>query len=135
MGKKIHLDIYDFCRKVEEDFKSRAAFLEHYRVHQGVEYSCEECDASFLSKFRLEHHERDAHGTVQCNVCDKTFTHESNLYRHKKNHVETSFECQLCKKNFTRKDNLKVHNKKCKPTVVTEEIEEEIQPDPYKCNL
>ena len=53
MGKKIHLDICDFCGKVEEDFKSRAAFLEHYRVHQGVEYSYEECDASFCPSLGL----------------------------------------------------------------------------------
>ena len=39
MGKQIDLDICDFCGKTEKDFKSRAAFLEHYRVHQGVEYS------------------------------------------------------------------------------------------------
>ena len=48
-----------------------------------------------------------------CDICNKSFTEETNLVRHKKAlHSGQSFTCGRCGKQFNRKDALKRHEKK-----------------------
>ena len=51
----------------------------------------------------------------KCDICEKTFTRERDMRRHKKTIHEkaTGVCCNKCKKSFTRVDNLKAHQKVC----------------------
>ena len=50
-----------------------------------------------------------------CDICEKTFTRERNMRRHKENVHEkaTGVHCNKCNKTFTRPDSLRAHQKVC----------------------
>ena len=105
------LHLCNFCGKGQEDFSTRAKFLEHYKTHQGVEHSCDECDAAFATKSRLYSHLKHSHGNYTCQICKKVFSQYGGYLRHKKSHEEKEFLCTYCPKSFYRKDHLKIHEK------------------------
>ena len=48
----------------------------------------------------------------QCMKCNKVFSKNSNLKRHKITHTgEKPFECQICTKGFTRQSDLTIHSR------------------------
>ena len=51
----------------------------------------------------------------KCDICEKTFTRERNMRRHKENvhGKSTGVCCNKCNKSFSRVDNLKRHEKVC----------------------
>ena len=81
-----------FCNKCGKMFQKEAALITHMRVHMGLD-------------------------PFPCTLCDKSFTHSSNLKRHMKSHVNGkedtevvhSYYCHLCGKGYTAKASLQVH--------------------------
>ena len=55
---------------------------------------------------------------MECSTCGKTFTQETNYYRHVRAHAqEKKFSCSKCEKSFARKDAAQRHEKNCKRSV------------------
>ena len=49
-------------------------------------------------------------GIYQCDICQKSFNHSTNVYLHKKKHgLEKTHECQVCRKIFNKKFQLENH--------------------------
>ena len=52
---------------------------------------------------------------MECPTCGRTFTQESNYYRHVRGHAqEKKFKCSKCDKAFARKDAQQRHENNCK---------------------
>ena len=49
-----------------------------------------------------------------CGFCNKAFTRNASLKRHKTNvHMRPSYHCNTCKKQYKRHEDLVEHSKKC----------------------
>ncbi|KAK3722284.1 hypothetical protein QZH41_016392 [Actinostola sp. cb2023] len=68
---------------------------------------------SFGSKLPKCADQHDSSMAFVCDLCNKSFTQETNLVRHKKAiHSGRSFNCERCGNSFNRRDVLKRHMKK-----------------------
>ena len=96
------------CKECEETFK-RSDFLErHIRaVHDCEEYKCEHCNKKFNRKDILERHQEK--GDNECNECDMTFCSMRKLQHHF-TEEHGLYECEICEKIFKKKSNLVEHN-------------------------
>ena len=54
-------------------------------VHDGVKYSCNQCDSKFSRQDNLKIHKMSVHEGVKysCNQCDYKGSHKSHLKKHK----------------------------------------------------
>ena len=57
-----------------------------HKCKENQNYSCNDCDRKFVSKFNLERHKRNMHTTtpttVSCNSCNYITKRKENLARH-----------------------------------------------------
>ena len=68
-------------------------------VHEGIWYSCDQCDFKTADKIRVRKHTKSAHeGKVyKCDQCDYTSSNETRLRHHKKyRHKGLTFDCDQC---------------------------------------
>ena len=65
-------------------------------IHEGVNYSCNQCDSKFTQQGALKQHKMTVHEGViyPSNQCDSIYTQQSHLKRHKKS-VHESFKFVL----------------------------------------
>ena len=78
-------------------------------------YRCSKCNILFKTKKTYDRHKCVSTFYYQCDVCNKNFTREDNLLRHKKIHDADKIyhSCDKCTYKTTRKYDLKRHaNKK-----------------------
>ena len=123
-----------FCHQCGQEFSSRQLQKHHCQLNEVkwvfhpkifvtfnckpliLQFSCDNCSASFKSKQGLQKHKERLHLGVryQCNKCDKQFNDDKNLRRHHLVHEDTEgHPCDLCQKTFQRKDVLKKHRRTC----------------------
>lgn len=57
--------------------------------------------------------EPNAHSTIVCNICEKSFARNENLRLHQRIHSHTRLkvQCDICKKTFSNIGNMRVHMK------------------------
>jgi uncharacterized Zn-finger protein len=75
-------------------------------------YSCTECEKSFVYKYDLTRHMHLHTGEklYSCNQCDKKFSQNSHLKEHMYTHTgEKPFACHQCNQKFSRNGDLKRH--------------------------
>jgi uncharacterized Zn-finger protein len=75
-------------------------------------YSCTECEKSFVYKYDLTRHMHLHTGEklYSCNQCDKKFSQNSHLKQHIRTHTgEKPFACNQCDQKFSQMGNLKEH--------------------------
>lgn len=86
-------------------------------------HKCNICKQSFLTKAKLLTHKQSFHKgqySFECELCGKTYNHQSNLNRHKAVHkekpqdtleTEDDLKCKICNKHFSSKSNITKHIK------------------------
>ncbi|CAG0914414.1 unnamed protein product [Notodromas monacha] len=92
--QQVHEGEVDFycCQLCKKQFSKRANYLRHVDIHNGVRYSCKQCNRSYTQEYQLKCHERKHSGEpkFRCKVCNRTFAEPSSYCRHKKIHEVTS---------------------------------------------
>lgn len=100
-----------FCDRM---FANKSDRDKHDRTHTGEKpYYCIECDFYFASKYALQQHQK-THNDInfECDLCNKTFNHQTHLIRHKKLHSgERPYQCDECNQSFSLRDGLKQHKR------------------------
>lgn len=80
------------CTNCNKRFPINADLTRHIRRESGkLKYVFAECSTRYETKAELEEH-KGTHTYApcgnQCDICFKTFSFKTNLYRHKKNHTK-----------------------------------------------
>ncbi|KAF3764220.1 hypothetical protein M406DRAFT_339885 [Cryphonectria parasitica EP155] len=78
-----------------------------------TEWHCPYCEKVFKKKFNMTNHVRihsDERAFV-CGTCPSSFTRESDLKRHEKNHAPREHICEGCGSKFARSDTLRDHHR------------------------
>ncbi|XP_072173091.1 uncharacterized protein [Diadema setosum] len=103
------------CEICGRYFKFQHRLFKHISVeHLGMSYTCSTCNRVFnsLTNFRLHIqnvHKNRANGKVfQCDICHKTFSHESTYNAHKRSHGKKN-ACEVCGKIYASPRAVKAH--------------------------
>lgn len=79
-----------------------------------TQYSCAICCAQFGAAVALQEHAMkhadDMNSSCRCDICNKTFVHETYLKAHVATHIEIRpHTCKVCHKGFKNASHLKSH--------------------------
>lgn len=85
----------------------------HENRHNNIQYKCDECDRTFLSRVSLQKHSKVHTNDFRyiCDHCDRKFYAKSDLILHMYSHKTTPlpFQCDECDKSFSAKFKLNQH--------------------------
>ena len=84
-------------------------------VHQGLKYSCDQCDKILTSHEKLKNHQKSVHfgQKLDCDLCEKQFNLASALSKHKRVvHRKVKYDCDQCNKTFNNQIGRTAHKKK-----------------------
>lgn len=103
------------CQHCAATFKRKWYYSRH--IHQehsknGEKFTCTYCYRAFITRKRLENHERIHTGQKPwcCSVCHKRFNTRSSFTWHMKSHTaEKQFKCTECSLQFRLKHHLDLH--------------------------
>ncbi|KAF0300836.1 Zinc finger protein 628 [Amphibalanus amphitrite] len=94
----------------------RFSSLQYYKLHRESQHSgerqtkCAQCCRRHRPEVSCAEYDRTHRRRHQCSICDKEFTHFSDLKRHRYTHqAEKPFICHVCGKGFIRKDQMEKH--------------------------
>ena len=125
IGLKIHLKIHEeeretySCDICGAQLSTKSGLLRHRKTHDKFRkmYQCKYCGKEFTASEGRNKHEIDIHIQAgmkhRCDVCDKYYSSEDSLKKHKKNHCKDRkmFTCDICQKEFVGLSALKTHKK------------------------
>ena len=83
-----------------------------------LNYSCDKCELTLKSKFKLKRHEQSQHFGLEfkCVICAMQFTRKDNMHVHMKMKHKSvtsgkisSYQCIACSKSFSKKCHLERH--------------------------
>ena len=83
--------------------------------HEGIKYSCNQCDSQFtrqdsLKKHVLSHHKGNTREKIYCDQCDHQASTKTELKLHfQSKHEGIKYTCNQCESQFKRKIYLKQH--------------------------
>lgn len=100
-----HTDEYKFaCEHCGKRFKIEWDLI-HFVTHDGSQHMCDICDRFYTSNYSLYKHRKVAHLNeykFHCDVCNKKLLTQKNLDSHMQQHDKT-YECKECGKAFASK--------------------------------
>ena len=107
------------CYYCPEVFLSQKGEVTHRREVHKPPYKCSECPKSFQTHDRNRDHWRDAHRSVKCEECDKTFS-GNGYYAHRRSfHADKNdkkFTCETCPYKSHAQRYLSEHKRFCPGT-------------------
>ncbi|XP_029647147.1 zinc finger protein 1-like isoform X1 [Octopus sinensis] len=113
-SEEIQLDLEE-TNTVDEDHphrKKRRSWKNHrVDVEEGL-YACDQCDKMFSKQSSLARHKYEHSGArpFVCDECPKAFKHKHHLTEHKRLHSgEKPFQCKKCSKRFSHSGSYSQH--------------------------
>lgn len=103
-----------YCDKCPYQTRTKNNLKAHYTRRHTAEYSftCEYCGKRFKMEWDLKLH-LETHGSSKfiCEICNRLYTSEYTLYKHKKvMHLnEYKYKCHICNKGLLTAENLESH--------------------------
>ncbi|XP_071486943.1 uncharacterized protein [Diadema antillarum] len=103
------------CDICGENFKSHHSRMKHIHVeHFRMTYTCSTCNKVFDTHRGLQSHVKSMHKNkaddivYKCEICLKTFYHQSSYIAHKYLH-EDKYACEVCGKRFRTRGSMEAH--------------------------
>ncbi|ESO87679.1 hypothetical protein LOTGIDRAFT_166258 [Lottia gigantea] len=97
----------------DEPMKKKRKSWKNHRVDLEVGmYACDQCDKLFSKQSSLARHKYEHSGArpFTCDVCPKSFKHKHHLTEHKRLHSgEKPFRCKKCNKRFSHSGSYSQH--------------------------
>ena len=109
------------CGQCEQIMHKKSLSRHKLRKHQSTKLSCQHCNVSVSTLFKLEEHMRKMHQNetpvADCDYCEKKFKNRDVLQYHMKTThrnlgKEELNKCEECGKAYTTKDHLSRHQRK-----------------------
>lgn len=97
------------CSICDKMFKTNETLLQHIKNHGEKTFTCEVCEQSYISKRKLEEHQKRLPPPTQCASCNKKFHHASEMERHVILDHERDYCCYICQGKFNDSETLKKH--------------------------
>lgn len=113
-AEEIQLDLEDSITGDEDHShrKKRRSWKSHrVDVEEGM-YACDQCDKMFSKQSSLARHKYEHSGArpFTCDECPKAFKHKHHLTEHKRLHSgEKPFQCKKCAKRFSHSGSYSQH--------------------------
>uniref|UniRef100_A0A336L7V4 CSON006287 protein n=1 Tax=Culicoides sonorensis TaxID=179676 RepID=A0A336L7V4_CULSO len=151
------------CRKCDKIYDSEHICRLHYfKLHFEVNYCCDICGKTDMTKFQLQLHikathvERAARELIVCRFCNRKYESVEEMKKHEENHKHDGkirpYVCNECGKCYTNEMTLKNHIKQhlgirnyrcnfCEMTFVAlgnlkvHEVTHHTHKYPYKCSM
>ncbi|XP_067127482.1 zinc finger E-box-binding homeobox protein zag-1-like isoform X1 [Centruroides vittatus] len=92
--------------------KRRKSWKQHKLDSEEGMYACDQCDKMFSKQSSLARHKYEHSGQRphKCDVCNKAFKHKHHLTEHKRLHSgEKPFQCKKCLKRFSHSGSYSQH--------------------------
>ena len=108
------------CGQCTKTYASRNALIRHERTHEGMSFSCKDCEYTCMFPYELKAHEKkhSRTGLYPCTYrgCTKNFTTKKGMLQHTQVHDDKEYKCETCGKDgFTTvgylRQHLKTHKK------------------------
>lgn len=96
----------------ESGGKRRKSWKQHRVESEEGMYGCDQCDKMFSKQSSLARHKYEHSGQRphKCDVCNKAFKHKHHLTEHKRLHSgEKPFQCKKCLKRFSHSGSYSQH--------------------------
>ncbi|CAL1290580.1 unnamed protein product [Larinioides sclopetarius] len=104
------------CLGAEDDSGGSGKIRKSWKLHkveseEGM-YACDQCDKMFSKQSSLARHKYEHSGQRphKCDICSKAFKHKHHLTEHKRLHSgEKPFQCKKCLKRFSHSGSYSQH--------------------------
>ena len=117
--ERIHKDVFE-CNHCELTFSSLRDRGFHMRVHASFACGFKDCQKIYTTERELLRHRKTHTGdrTIKCQRCPKAFFTQRQLTCHQRTHTAKIHPCDICGKLFKQKEQLKVHKRQHTEKVV-----------------
>lgn len=99
------------CNQCDETFYRKIQLRMHLAKHTGVyPYNCPKCGKGSINLKQYERH-MVGHKTHECSICGEILKKWSQLLVHRRDKHSKKNQCDICQKLFSHKSNMESHKK------------------------